>query len=614
MTEQRSLPVRMWFGFWRTLDLTRKIILNLIFFGLLYLLFLALMPQGPQRVDADTTLILRPYGNVVEQYSGSPVDRLIQEATDQAPIETRLRDLVTAIDRAAEDSHVTQMVIDTDYLGGVGMASLLELEQAVQRFKQSGKPVIATAGTLGQQQYYLAALADEIWLDPEGLVWIDGFSNYRNFYREGLEKLEVEVNLFRVGEYKSAMEPFIRDDMSEEAKEAALFWIGGLWQQYLEGISRLRGIPLESLNAAIVDFADRLEAAEGDFARMALEVGLVDRLVAAPEARSELARMGAANLDGDSYRAVGVEAYLQSTTSMSLQPQSGAIAVVVAEGEIMSGQHSPGKIGSVSISSQLREAGRNSAYDAIVLRLNSPGGESFASEVIRREIQALRDQGKTVVVSMGDVAASGGYWIAMGSDEVWASPASITGSIGVFGILPTFADTLGRLGIHTDGVGTTPMAGKLRLDLPLDAELKRIFQSSVENIYSEFIQLVSSARGMTVDDVREIARGRVWNGNQAADRGLVDRVGSLQDALDAAARRVGLTEGYRVVYIEPKLSALERFVLDLSSSALKLINLEPGQSRLLQQPLMQALLSDLRLLLRSDGQLTIAAHCMCSVR
>jgi protease-4 len=357
MTEQRSLPVRMWFGFWRTLDLTRKIILNLIFFGLLYLLFLALMPQGPQRVDADTTLILRPYGNVVEQYSGSPVDRLIQEATDQAPIETRLRDLVTAIDRAAKDSHVTQMVIDTDYLGGVGMASLLELEQAVQRFKQSGKPVIATAGTLGQQQYYLAALADEIWLDPEGLVWIDGFSNYRNFYREGLEKLEVEVNLFRVGEYKSAMEPFIRDDMSEEAKEAALFWIGGLWQQYLEGISRLRGIPLESLNAAIVDFADRLEAAEGDFARMALEVGLVDRLVAAPEARSELARMGAANLDGDSYRAVGVEAYLQSTTSMSLQPQSGAIAVVVAEGEIMSGQHSPGKIGSVSISSQLREAG-----------------------------------------------------------------------------------------------------------------------------------------------------------------------------------------------------------------------------------------------------------------
>ena len=614
MNEQRSLPVRMWFGFWRTLDLTRKIILNLVFFGLLYLLFLALMPQGPQRVDADTTLVLRPYGNVVEQYSGSPVDRLIQEATDQAPIETRLRDLVTAIDRAAEDSHVTQMVIDTDYLGGVGMASLLELEQAVQRFKQSGKPVIATAGMLGQQQYYLAALADEIWLDPEGLVWIDGFSNYRNFYREGLEKLEVEINLVRVGEYKSAMEPFIRDDMSEEAKEAALFWIGGLWQQYLEGISRLRGIPLESLNAAIVGFADRLEAAEGDFARMALEVGLVDRLVAAPEARSELARMGAANLDGDSYRAVGVEAYLQSTASMSLQPQSGAIAVVVAEGEIMSGQHSPGKIGSVSISNQLREAGRNSAYDAIVLRLNSPGGESFASEVIRREIQALRDQGKTVVVSMGDVAASGGYWIAMGSDEVWASPASITGSIGVFGILPTFADALGRLGIHTDGVGTTPMAGKLRLDLPLDAELKRIFQSSVENIYSEFIQLVSSARGMTVDNVQEIARGRVWNGNQAADRGLVDRVGSLQDALDAAARRVGLTEGYRVVYIEPKLSALERFVLDLSSSALKLINLEPGQSRLLQQPLMQALLSDLRLLLRSDGQLTIAAHCMCSVR
>jgi protease-4 len=615
MTAQRTLLARAWFGFWRTLDLTRKIILNVIFFGLLYLFFLAIKPEAPQRVNVDTTLVLRPYGFIVEQYSGSPVDRLLQEATNQLPEETRLRDLLTAIDRAAADGHIKQMVIDTDFMWGAGMASLLELEQAIARFKQSGKAVIATAGMLGQQQYYLAALADEIWLDPEGLVWIDGFSNYRNFYREGLEKLEVEVNLFRVGEYKSAMEPFIRDDMSDEAKEAARYWIGGLWQQYLEGISRQRGIPLEILNEAISSLPDRIEAARGDWAELALELGLVDSLVTAPEARRELARRGTPNREGDSYRAVDVETYLQTTEFMvRRRPVDGHIAVVVAEGEIMSGNQSPGRVGSWSVSNQLREAGRNSEYDAVVLRINSPGGEAFASEVIRREIQALRDQGKTVVVSMGDVAASGGYWIAMGSDEVWASPATVTGSIGVFGMIPTFARTLDKIGVHTDGVGTTPLAGKLRLDLPLDPDLRRIFQASTENVYEEFIALVSGARPLTEPEVREVAQGRVWSGAQAAERGLVDRIGTLQDALDAAARRVGLSESYRVTYIEPELSPFESLILDLSGNALQALNLKFSDHDLLPERLRKDLLADLRALLRSDGQLTVAAHCLCGIR
>jgi protease-4 len=411
------------------------------------------------------------------------------------------------------------------------------------------------------------------------------------------------------------MEPFVRDDMSEEAKSNALFWIGGMWQQYLEGISRLRGIPLETLSAAISAFPDRLEAAAGDFAQLALEMGLVDRLVSGPQARQELARSGTPNIDGDSYRAVGVDTYLETTEFMlRRKPADGTIAVVVAEGEIVSGSHPAGQVGSESTAAQLREAGRNSDYDAIVLRINSPGGEAFASEVIRRELQALRDQGKKVVVSMGDVAASGGYWIAMGGDEVWASPATITGSIGVFGILPTFAATLDKIGVHTDGIGTTPLAGKLRLDMPLDAGLRRIFQVSTERVYEDFIALVSGARNMAPEETRAVAAGRVWNGAQAADRGLIDRTGTLRDALDAAARMVGLGEDYRVTYIEPELSAFERMVLELTTEALHSIDFSMGRTELLRQPLFQRMLSDLRRLARSDGQLTIAAHCLCEIR
>ena len=614
MTEKRSFLTRAWLGFWRTLDLTRRIILNVIFFLLLYLVFvLFLRPEEPLRVDVNTALVLRPYGFVVEQYSGSPVDRALEQATSQAPRETRLRDLTEAVDRAAADSHVTQLVIDTDYLWGIGMASLMELEEAIGRFKAAGKPVVAVANVLSQQQYYMAALADEIWLNPDGIVWIDGFSNYRHFYREGLEKLEVEINLFRVGEYKSAMEPYVRDDMSEEAKENALVWISSLWQQYLEGVSRHRGIPLEDMTRAIGDFAGRLEAADGNFAEFALQLGLVDHLKTGPEARQELARRGAPNEAGDSYRAVGVDTYLQVTDYLQRKRAKRNIAVVVAEGDIVSGHQSPGLVGAESIGQQLRTAGRNSDYDAVVLRVNSPGGESFAAEIIRREVQALRDLGKTVVVSMGDVAASGGYWIAMAADEVWASPATITGSIGVYGMIPTFGATLEKIGVHTDGVGTTELAGKLRLDRPLDPELRRIFQSSTERVYDDFIDLVSEERPLSREEVEEVARGQVWSGLQAAERGLVDRTGTLKEAVDAAARIAGLGADYQVQYIEPELSALENFILELTTGALEKLDLGTTAPAMARNSLLNRLLEDLRVLTAGENKLTIAAHCLCGV-
>ena len=294
MTSDRSTISRFFHGIWRLIDGTRKLALNLVFLIILYIVVIALMDTDEAfSIQPDTALILQPYGDVVEQYSGTPLDYVLQQATETERTETRLRDLVEAVRRAANDEKIVRLVIDPTYLRRIGLASLQELEAAVAEFKAAGKPVIAIADNLGQQQYFFAAMADEVWLNPKGMVWIDGFSAYRQFYREGLDKLEVEVNLFRVGKYKSAMEPWIRNDMSPEAKEANLFWIGSLWQQYLEAISRQRGVPLENLSDAINHFADRLESADGDFAQFALDLGLVDQLVSRPEANMVLASLGA---------------------------------------------------------------------------------------------------------------------------------------------------------------------------------------------------------------------------------------------------------------------------------------------------------------------------------
>jgi protease-4 len=456
-------------------------------------------------------------------------------------------------------------------------------------------------------------MADEIWLNPNGLVWIDGYANFRHFYREGLEKLEVEINLFRAGEYKSAMEPYIRDDMSPEAREAAAYWLESLWQQYLEGVSRHRGIPVTTLVEAIGSFADRIESADGDFARFALELGLVDRLVSGPEARQELALRGAPNTAGDSFRAVGVEHYLELNRA-SRRSGQGDIRIVVVEGEITRGEHSPGRVGAESTVEDLRAAGRDSEVSAVVMRIDSPGGDAYSSELIRRELQQLRESGKTVVVSMGDVAASGGYWIAMGADEVWANPSTITGSIGVYGMLPTFGKTLENIGIRTDGVGTAPLAGKLRLDRPLDPDLKRIFQASTEHVYDDFLDIVMNARGFgSREEVNEIARGRVWSGSQAVERGLVDRAGSLQNAIDAAARIAGLGEDYSVSWAEPELSALERLLLETTSGVLARVNFRPQGLDLVRRTFLQGLLEDLRVLADNRNSMTIAAHCLCGL-
>ncbi len=616
MANERSFPVKFALGIWHFINGSRKVFLNLLFLLFLYMLYVALLqPAETFRLKSDTTLVIRPYGKVVEQYTSTPLDRALQEATGQDRSETRLRDMLEAIHRAAGDSDIKQLVIDPGYMWGIGLAALKDLGHAVDAFRSTGKPVIAVADNMGQHQYYLASLADEIWLNPNGTVWIDGYSTYRHYYREGLEKLAVEINLFRVGEYKSAMEPFIRDDMSPAAEKAGKFWLGNLWQQYLEDVSKHRGIPLRNLQDAIDDLPNRIEAVDGDFALYALELGLVDRLLTGPESRQELAKRGTPDKAGDSYRAVDMQDYLDLTEAKKGFGSTKRIAIVVAEGEIVSGRHPAGRIGSISTAEQLRRVALDDKVAAVVLRINSPGGDAFASEVLRLEVQQLRESGKKVVVSMGNVAASGGYWLAMAADEVWASPATITGSIGVFGMLPTFAHTLAKIGVHTDGFGTTNIAGKIRLDRSLDPDMARLFQSSTERIYRQFLNLVSVAREFdTIEEVDAVAQGRVWSGEQALERKLIDKTGTFQDAIEASARIAGLGDDYKIDWIEPKRSAVDKFFMEFLADAVAKMNLSVSTPFELPGSWLQTMLDDLRFIAAKEGKFTVAAYCLCGIQ
>ncbi len=619
-TKRKPFLVRLWNGFWGFVDGTRRLVFNIIFILLLVLLFKALFGAGEQFVlKPNTALVVQPYGHIVEQYSGDPLDRALSEALDRQEPEVRLRDIIKSIRAAKNDDRISRLILIPDYIWSAGLASLQELEAAVTDFKTSGKPVLTYAENMAQHQYYFAALADEIWMNPSGFVWVDGYARYRNFYKDALDKLAVEINLFRVGEYKSAMEPFIRNNMSEEAREANAYWINNLWRQYLDGVARNRGLPLEVLNRSIENYAVQLDQADGDFAAFALNEGLVDQLVSRPEFRSAVIQAGAAADRGDSFRQV----YFRNYLGMVEQSRSTgkSVAVVTAEGSIVGGDEPPGVISADATARKIRRAAHDDRVAAVVFRVNSPGGSAFASEIVRRELQSVREAGKPIVISMGDVAASGGYWISLASDEIWTQPATITGSIGIFGMIPTFPQTLAKLGIYNDGVGSTPLAGAIRPERSLTDDARRIFQRSTERGYEEFINRVAAAREMEPADVDQIARGRVWSGEQALERGLVDQLGGLQQAVAAAAKRAGLSDDYTVDFVEPRLSAFERFLVNMTAGVASVAGIDdwfkPSNiltSNWAKSGLVQRLLDDLSLISAADEQFALYAHCLCDLK
>ena len=614
-TKQSNFLVRLWRGFWGGVTALRMFVFNVLFLIVLAFLIRGLISGDQITVERDTTLVVAPVGVIVEEYTGAPVERALNEALGQQLPETRLRDLIRTFELAAEDDHIVQVLLRTDRLVGVSPGTLTELDAAVKRFRESGKPIIAYGGSMTQSQFGFASMADEVWLDPDGVLVIEGLSYFRNYYADALDMLRVDVNLFRVGEFKSAMEPFIRNDMSEADRAAGEYWIGGLWQQYLERVAANRGLPIERLIEQTQDPVALITAANGDAAAAALEAGWVDRLVTRPEARIELADRGAPD-DDKGFRQIDMDDYLAVPRPPKVKRDR--VGVVVASGSIVEGSQSPGMIGGDSTARLLRKAAQDDDIKAVVFRVDSGGGSAFASEIIRQEMMALRETGKPVIVSMGDVAASGGYWIAMGADEVWAYPDTITGSIGIFGFFPTFQRTLDTIGINTDGFGTTPIAGALRPDRAMPEVVGTLLQSVIEHGYREFIGLVAEHRDMTPEQVDEVAQGRVWTGAQARDRGLVDRLGTLDEAIDAAARMAGLSDDYGTVYVEPRMSPFEEFLAQMGAEAMVKAGLQlplnPMRS-LVGNALYDRVTEDLSVIAEArttrPGLPEVVAHCLC---
>jgi protease IV len=535
----------------RASDVLRKVlhlIVLLVIFGLIIGLLSPRIPIVPQQA----ALVLSPRGTVVEQLSGDPFQRAIAEAYGQGTAETLLRDLIDAVRAAQKDDRIKVLVLDLRDMAGGGIAKMEELSAAVREFKSSGKKVIAMGEGYDQSQYYLAANADEIYLDPQGIVLIEGYGYYRTFLKGAIDKLGVEVNIFRAGTFKTATEQFSRADMSDEDKQQSLAWLSSIWTQYQAAVTKARGLDSEAIAKYVDEFAPTMREHRGDAAAAALARGLITDIKSRHEVEETLKGLVGEDEEEHTFQGISHWDYLSAVRSPQVH-RGDRLGVVVAAGEILDGEQPPGTIGSDSTVQLLRQARYEDAIKAVVLRIDSPGGSMLASEVIRREIDALRAAGKPVIASMSSMAASGGYYIAMDADEIWASPTTLTGSIGVWAVLPTFQQTLEKIGVTTDGIGTTELAGALNVGRALTPQAKDILQSSVEHAYQTFIGHVAAARKKPLDDVDAIAQGRVWAGNDAATHGLVDKLGSFRDALNTAAKRGGLGEDYKIEYIETSL-------------------------------------------------------------
>ena len=629
MSESRPNPFWSFLvGVGKFINFANHFVFNVVRILLLFLVLLAIgagfaakSGGGLHSLQDKTALVLDLKGSLVEQYTSAPLERAFAQASgNDRDREFQLRDLITAIQAAKFDDHIQRIVVLTDGFEVSGFAALGELGKALREFRQSGKQLIAYGTSMDQKQYYLAAQADEVYLDPDGGVLFEGLGRYRLYYREALQdKLGVDVHLFRVGEYKSAAEPFVLDAASPASREADLFWMNDLWQRYLSEITQARKLAPNALSAMIADMPSRVDAVKGDLAQLALNEKLVDGLKTSHEMETLLTQRGAANDDGDSFRQIDLSDYLpharKHTPHSSSLPQ---VAVVVAQGEISDGQQPQGTVGGESTAELIRQAREDEQVKALVLRVDSPGGSVFPSEQIRREIALTKEAGKPVVVSMGNLAASGGYWISMNADRIYADPSTITGSIGIFGLFANVPRALEKIGVHSDGVGTTPWAGAFDPTRALAPEAGRMIQSVIDHGYAQFIGKVAAARGSTPEAIDTIARGRVWSGAQAKERGLVDELGGLDAAQADAAKLARLGEGgYVVQYVEKPLGAFDQWFMDLSRNskmAVLVRELGPFQSWLLGHSGTQ-IQHDLGWLEAPRGAAPIRAlaHCFCGL-
>jgi protease-4 len=602
-------------GLGRGINITRLIIINLVFFLLLFLLIGGLYMGGStaRNLENGTVLVIDPEGQLVEQYT-DPVARALSGLTGQRPKQVQVRDLVGVIDAAAKDPKIGRILLEPDQLHAGGFAALREVGAALDRFRAAGKPVIAWGAGMDQGQYYLAAHADRVLLDPQGGVMITGLANYRLFYKDLLDKLGVDVHLFRVGQFKSAAEPFILDHASPESKEADSFWLGGLWSSWIGDVAALRKIDPAALRADVDELPQRIEAAHGNLAQLALEQRMIDGLATPAEIDAMMRHDGVpAGKRDQGFRQVGYEAYGAAMADTNLL--APGVTVVVAEGEIVGGKEANGSIGGESTAALIRAARNDRRTKALVLRVNSPGGEVYAAEQIRREVELTRESGIPVVVSMGDMAASGGYWISMNAGRIFAEPNTITGSIGIFGMFYTVPDTLQKIGVRSDGVATGPMAGAFDVTRALDPKVGQVVQSIIDKGYRDFVGSVAKARGKDFASIDAIAQGRVWTGQQALDRGLVDQLGGLNDAVRYAANEAKLGKDFHVRYAEQPMGSFQRFLVNFGDSASVRVARSAGLSLPSWLAMVPQLAPELKLFSQAQpGRPLVYAYCFCAPR
>jgi protease-4 len=580
MNDNPSITKRFFSSVWKVFNVTRLVMLNILFF-ILFFTFIGLLSSGDEAIEVPkkTALVLNLVGDIVEQKRNiDPMEAFLIEATGQqeeSP-EILFSDIIDIIAKAKNDDRVSILVLQLQGLRGAGLSKLQQVAFAIEDFKSSGKQVIAIADQYSQDQYYLASTANDIWMNPKGFMLLEGYGRYRMYFKSALEKLAINQHIFRVGTFKSAVEPYIRDDMSDAAQEANKLWLSDLWSQYKTDVAKRRDFSLDNFDENIDSLITKLNSAEGSFATYALENKWVDQLKSREQVRTDLIDLVGKNKKGDSFSQIGYKDYI-TATSLSLDKDFAKpdleekVAVIVAKGTILDGNQEPGTIGGDSTAKLLQKARYNSNVKAVVLRVDSPGGSAYASEIIRQEVELLKAAGKPVIASMGTYAASGGYWISAPADKIFASPATITGSIAIYGMIMTFEDSLSKVGIYTDGVGTTDIAG-FDVTRPLTPGMASLFQATINRGYNDFLQLVADNRNMTTEQVNVVAQGRVWSGKKAKELGLVDELGNLDDAVAAAAKLANL-EQFDTLVIEKEQSPSNKLIQQLLGQSSQLLAL-----------------------------------------
>lgn len=572
---------------WRVLNFVREMVLNL-FFIFLVLVGVGIWMQIGNGSNSEQTargaLLLDISGVIVDKPSTNhrlgALGRQLFGASSDRLQENSLFDIVNAIRQAKDDRNITGIVLDLKNFTGADQPSMRYIGKALREFRDSGKPVFAVGENYSQGQYYLASFANKIWLSPQGQVDLHGFATNGLYYKTLLDKLKVSTHVFRVGTYKSAVEPFIRDDMSPAAREADSRWIGELWQNYLHTVSANRQISPQQLFPGAQAIIDGLTSVGGDTAKYALDHKLVDTLASSADVEKALTKQFGWSKTENNYRAISYYDYSLKTPADT----GGTIAVIFANGAIMDGEETPGNVGGDTTASQIRDARLDPKVKAIVLRVNSPGGSVNASEVIRAELAAARAAGKPVVVSMGGMAASGGYWISTPANYIVASPSTLTGSIGIFGVINTVENSLSSIGVHSDGVSTSPLAD-ISMTKALSPEVQQMMQLSIEYGYKRFITLVADARKRTPEQIDKIAQGHVWTGEDAKANGLVDSLGDFDDAVAKAAELAKLKQ-WHLDYYQDEPTVLD-MVMDSMTGSVRAMLPEAIQA-MLPAPLVSA--------------------------